>query len=193
MYYGLYKNLRDGVWNCFLDFNITSLPVDILSIAKKSGVRVVKNSQAKALADNEHGKSFFDGDCWYIIYDDTLDVPDARFTIAHELGHILLGHELALAKYIGGPALIQQKPRSEEHADMFAVRLLCPACILWGLDLHDAADIAHYCKAPLTIAKQRQARMKILYERNKFLTSKLEQSVYEKFKGYIDTVRRNGR
>ena len=189
MFYGIYKDLRDGAWQCLLINKSSSLPIDVLAIAKKSKIRVVKNSQAAALLPGESGKSFFDGDEWFIIYDDSLSVSSARFTIAHELGHILLGHELAHAKYQGAKEFTR-KPRSEQQADMFAVRLLCPACILWALDLHDAEDIAAVCKVPTEIAKQRAKRMEELYQRNMFLTSKTEQTVYENFRQYIENTKR---
>ena len=189
MFYGLYKDLRDGAWQCFLFNKIESLPVDVMSIAKKMKIRVVKNSLADALAPHENGKSFFDGEEWFIIYNDKMDIPNARFTIAHELGHIFLGHELAHAKYYGSQEFTK-KPKSEQQADMFAIRLLCPACILWALDLHDAEDIVSVCRVPYDIAEIRAKRMKELYERNKFLTSDIERKVYESFKDYIDKYRR---
>lgn len=33
-----------------------------------------------------------------------------------------------------------------EEADMFAARLLCPSCVLWGLNLHTADEIARTCE-----------------------------------------------
>ena len=189
MFYGLYKYLRDGSWQCLLQNKIDKLPVDVLAIAKRLKIRVVKNSQAAALTPHESGKSFFDGEEWFIIYNDQLDVASARHTIAHELGHILLGHELAHAKYYGAQEFTK-KSKSEQQADMFAVRLLCPACILWAVDLHDPEDIAAVCKVPYEIAVQRARRMDELYQRNKFLTSAIERAVYENFKDYIEKSRR---
>lgn len=190
MFYGLYKDLRNGAWQCLLTSKAASLPIDVLTIAKKAGIRVVKNSQAAALAPSESGKTFFDGEEWFIIYDDTLDVSSARYTIAHELGHIFLGHELAHAKYYGAQEFTK-KPKSEQQADMFAVRLLCPACILWALELHDADDVAAFCKVPHNIAVQRAKRMEELYVRNKFLTSETERKVFESFKDFIDKSRKD--
>lgn len=189
MFYGIYKDLRDGVWQCLLKTVPARLPIDVLAIAKRMKIRVVKNSQAAALSKGELGKSFFDGEEWFIIYDDSMDVPNSRYTIAHELGHILLGHELAHAKYFGAKEFTK-KPKSEQQADMFAVRLLCPACILWALDLHDAEDISAVCKVPKEVARQRAKRMAELYERNKFLTSNTEKLVFDNFKDYIESAKR---
>lgn len=187
MRYGIYQGVRNSAWRCLLENNVSSLPIDILSIAKKLGIRVIKDSQACVLSAGEHGRSFFDGDEWYIIYNDLEPTELSRFTLAHELGHILLGHELAFARYVG---IIQfsRKPKSEQQADMFAARLLCPACIIWALDLHTADDIARYCRIPKNIAQLRAKRMEELYKRNKFLTDPLEKQLFDRF---IDYVRNN--
>ena len=184
MYYGLYKGLRDCAWRCLKDNKVSSLPVDVLGIAKSCRIRVIKASQCGALEPNENGRSFYDGDEWFIIYNDLNPVDISRFTIAHELGHIFLGHELALGKY-AGIQQFSQKPKSEQQADMFAIRILCPACVLWALNLQDVHDIAYRCKIPSEIAKSRADRMKELYTRNKFLTNPLEKEVYNNFVDYI--------
>ena len=73
----------------------------------------------------------------------------------------------------------------ENEANSFALRLLAPACVLWGLDLHEPRQIATICDISLQTAEIRAKRMKILYKRNKFLSSPLEKQVYENFKEFI--------
>lgn len=184
MRYGIYKGVRDSAWKCLIANDISSFPVNILGIAKRCGIRVLKNTTTYVLAPKEHGRTFCDGDYWYIVYNDQEPTELSRFTLAHELGHILLGHDIALAKY-AGVIQISGKPKSEQQADMFAIRLLCPACIIWALCLHSAEDIASYCRVPLSIAKLRAKRMEELYARNKFLTSPLEKQLYDNFSNYI--------
>ena len=180
MYYAIYKNIRDSAWKCLLDFNITELPVSVLKIARAANVKVIRNTIALTLSKGELGKVLTDGKDWIIIYDDTKPVDVCRFTIAHELGHIFLGHNMAYAKY-SHLKQFDKKPKSEQQADMFAMRLLCPACILWALNIKEASDIATYCKVPDNIATIRAKRMKELYERNKFLSNPLEKEVYKNF------------
>lgn len=184
--YGLYQNVRNASWQCLLDYNIKELPVNLLHITRESGIKTIKNSLVNELAPSESGISVRDGSQWFIIYDDDDAVPRCRFTIAHELGHIFLGHELKKGYYTRTPNL--KKPESEKEADMFAARLLAPACVLWGLDLHTTDEIQHVCGISYTAAQARADRMKILYERNKFLTSKLEQKVFENFREFIENV-----
>lgn len=184
MYYAIYRNIRDSAWQCLLDFKIDRIPVDVLAIARNANITVTRNTSAFKLSNSEYGRTLTDGKSWIIIYDDTMPEEVCRFTIAHELGHIFLGHDMTYAKY-SHLKEFENKPKSEQQADAFALRLLCPACVLWGLNISKAEDISVCCKVPLDIAKQREKRMRELRKRNKFLTSPLEKEVYEQFEKCI--------
>lgn len=184
MHYAIYKNIRTGAWKCLLDFQIDRLPVDVLKIARTANIRVICDSSVHVLQPNENGKSYYDGHTWIIVYNDSNPTVLSRSVIAHELGHIFLGHDLIFGKY---PQVNEffHKPKSEHQADQFALRLLCPSCILWGLRLHTANEIAHYCRVERELAQKRANRMKMLYEREKFLTDPLEKHVYLNFQSYL--------
>lgn len=107
-------------------------------------------------------------DVYYIIVNDIDPIPVQRYSIAHEIGHILLGEDA-----------------SEYEAERFAIGVLAPACVLWGLNLHSAEDIARFCNISLTAAKNRANRMKVLYGRNMFLSHPLERQLYEQFEQFI--------
>ena len=183
--------MRDCAWRCLLEFEIDRLPVDLLQITRNAGIRVVRNSSINVLLPYEKGKSFFDGQDWVIVYNDRLPTPMIRCTVAHELGHIFLGHEMTAIKYARYDAF-ERSAKSEEQADQFAYRLLCPACVLWGLDLHTAEEIAEVCHVERSVAERRAKRMKQLYERNRFLTLPLEKQVYERFDPFIQDYFRHG-
>ena len=184
MFYGSYRNLRNGAWQCLIDCHAESLPIDILQIARVANIRVIRNSLVGDLRADEHGKSYFNGSHWFIIYDDSLPTVEARFTIAHELGHIFLGHDLTYAKFSSAKEF-ESSEKSEQQADMFAIRLLTPACLLWSLELHSAEQISEICRIPLWVAEPRAKRMKTLLRRNCFLKDPLEQQLYERFKPYL--------
>ena len=113
------------------------------------------------------------------------EFEDGNSGAAHELGHIMLGH-------VGKYKLVNREPSPndnpiEQAANIFASRLLAPACVLWGCNIHTADEIAVNCKISRQAAEYRAARMEILYKRNAFLTSSLEREVYENFRQYIET------
>ncbi len=186
--YGAYKNVRDSAWQVLLDYNVRSVPVNVAKIAHSSGITIFKNSEVDELKNNESGASILDGDKWYIIYDDTVSRERSRFTIAHELGHIFLGHPLRLGYH--ARTIDISKPETERHADMFAIRLLVPACVVWGLDLHTPQDIQQTFGVSYTAAKARAERMQVLYGRGKFLSSDLERQVFDNFKDYISSYKK---
>lgn len=188
MIYGVYKNVRNAAWQCLIDFKVSELPVNLMKIARKANIKVLKNSSVHELLPHESGASVLDEEQWYIIYDDENTKRRSRFTIAHELGHIFLGHELTKKGYHARTFDIS-KPAVEQEADAFAARLLAPACVLWGLNAHTVKEISEICNISHAAAKIRAERMKTLYARNKFLTSTLEKEVYKNFEEYIQRMK----
>ena len=91
-------------------------PVDLLRITDALKIHVIKNSLVHDLLPGEHGKAYFNGEKWIFIYDDTRTLKERRFTIAHELGHVILDH---CDRFLSG-----DKADHEREADLFAACLL---------------------------------------------------------------------
>lgn len=181
--YGSYKNARDAAWRVLIDYHITALPVSTVAICKQVGIQVVKNCDAHELQTGEAAICLFCDDTWYIVYDDTMSHRRCRFSMAHELSHIFIGHPLIDGHH--ARTIDKARPEAERQADIFAARLLAPACVLWGLDLHTTEEIAKACDISMQAARIRADRMAVLYNRQRFLTSPLEQRVYQQFKTFI--------
>lgn len=181
-----YNKIRDAVWLCLIENNIKSLPIPPAKIANHYNIHVLRYSQVNKnwLKDDESGTTIFMKNKICIIYRDSEPLQRCRFTVAHELGHILLGHELINDRYFR--KFNTSKPEIETEADMFASRLLAPACVLWGLDLHTVDEIAKVCNISKKAAQARADRMATLYKRNKFLTSLIEREVFNNFKEFIN-------
>lgn len=181
--YGKYKNVRNAAWQVLIDYKINKLPVKVTNIVKQANIKLLNNSDCNFLKNNQLGVSIYIENEWYIIVDDTMKIERIRFTIAHELGHIFLGHESLLHRTPN--SIFIEKPEEETEADMFAARLLAPACVLWGLNLRTPEEIAKICNISYQAAVYRAKRMEILYKRNMFLTSDLEKQVYSNFSEFI--------
>lgn len=183
MDYAKYKGLRDASWRCLIECETNALPISLGDICTKYKIGIVNDSAVNVL-DGESGRIVRIGDKTRIIVNDDHTMQRRRFTIAHELGHFLLGHlgtdvsQLNRRRY-------DIKPGKESEADAFAARLLAPACVLWALDLHTADEIAGLCNMSVRAAGYRAERMKKLYQKNNFLKSPLEKKVYEQFKPFI--------
>lgn len=181
--YRKYTQVRDAVWQTLLDYNIRSLPVSLTQICRAAGIRTYKNSTVHKLQEGEFGISIKQGEHWFIVFDDSDTLQRVRFTIAHELGHIFLGHEMLYGYYTRKSNIA--KPAAETEADMFAARLLAPACVLWGIGAETAKEIADVCNISLTAADIRSRRLELLRSRGKFLSSQLERRVYDNFSEFI--------
>ena len=189
MQYAIYKNLRNASWKCLIDCKMQSLPIPISKICRIYGGKVINNSDEHnplKLNKGESGKIYVIHGSPLVIVNEKEPVSRIRYTIAHELGHFLLGH---LGNDIENLNREYKniKPIQESEADSFAARLLAPACVLWGLDLHTPQEIAEACNISMQAATIRAERMKVLYKRNMFLSHPLERQVYENFREYIET------
>ncbi len=149
-----------------------------------ANIKVVRNSSVNELRSSERGASICSEEKWYIIYDDTLPHYEARMVIAHELGHIFLGHKYKLDEY-RFDTNSNKKLNIEKEADMFALRLLAPACVLHELELFTPEKIEKVCCVPYKKAIERANRMNGLEKRSCFYKSELEVQVIEKFKNFI--------
>lgn len=183
--YKLYKDARDASWQCLIRTGAAELPIKVLKIAAFCGVKVAKDSAVQILVQGVSGCTLLDENGWQIVYQDSENRGRTRFTIAHELGHILLGHELSDSRGHFRTASDRREP-AEKQADEFAARLLAPACVLWALELYEPSEIMRVCDISAEAAGYRAERMNVLRNRGKFLTSPLERQVFENFKPWIE-------
>lgn len=197
--YGKYKNSRNAAWQCLIENHVHSLPVSVSGIAKSNGIRIATYSKnldlIRKLGRSElmekDGFSLLTSGGPIILYRDGLDPRISRFVVAHELGHIFLGHLLPLS---------ENSESAEQEANVFASRLLAPACVLWGLRIHSAEEISEACNISMVAARIRAERMALLYDRERqrladglpscFLLSSMERKVFDNFQGYITQNRR---
>jgi Zn-dependent peptidase ImmA (M78 family) len=186
--YGIYKKPLDASWQALIDNAINSLPVNVIKVVNDNGITLLKDSDAQILAPGETGVSIFDGNEWFIIYDDAVDsIRRKRFTIAHELGHIFLGHPMIIERHVG--AFVGVDYGVENEANAFASHFLAPACVLWGLGFHSPANISEICRISSSSAAICSERIVELYMRDEFLPNPLEQQVFKQFKEFIELNR----
>ena len=186
--YGRYQNIRNAAWRCLLDSRTDSLPVPVMRIARGMRVDLYEYAANTSLLRgcgfgsllSAAGFAYMDpkGETM-IFFDERLPRQEIRFTIAHELGHILLGH-MGDGQPVGS-VLSSNEPELERAADRFALRLLAPACVLWGKRIRSAGEIAAACDIPRAAAQQRARRMLELEGHAAWLKSPLEQALYQQF------------
>lgn len=181
MDYQKYVKARDATWKILIDQEITALPVPITAICRRMGV-FVGYDDSLIQSDND-GYSAITTKGAKIAIDPSCTIARRRFTVAHELGHIVLGH-------VGKYKLVNREPSSddnpiEQEANVFASRLLAPACVLWGCKVKSSDQIAKLCSISRQAAEYRFERYALLLKRNCFLASSLERQVYNQFLPFI--------
>ncbi|MBO5060276.1 MAG: ImmA/IrrE family metallo-endopeptidase [Clostridia bacterium] len=198
MDYSKYKQSRNAAWQILIDYNIRSLPVKVSSICRDMGIKIIdydrgnemiKYCKLEERCQNNDGFTFENA----IFYNNKCVIGRQRFTVAHELGHILLHN--GNGEYNREPIAVDNP--KEQEANVFASRLLAPACVLWGLNIATSEEIAQLCDISMQAAEFRLERLQRLYEREKqfiekynkscFLQSPTEKQVYAQFQDFINS------
>lgn len=199
MLYSNYKTARDKAWKILIDCEVDKLPVSTAALCEHYGWVLADYQEGKAAIDLLGLSSLTertDGFCTvtdhftYIFYNSSLPVGRQRFTVAHEIGHLALGHVGQ-----GRVTTINREPNSkdsqeETQANQFAARLLAPACVLHELGATTPEVIQQVCGLSRQAAEFRARRMQELERRNRYYTSPLERQVVEQFRSYISLALR---
>lgn len=207
MNYQNYKATRDAAWDVLIRHKVNSLPVKISSVCRAEGIVVSSYSKgAEVIKSLGFEGSTKDNDGfavrllgkYYIFYDETCSLQRQRFTIAHEYGHIVNGDVGEI------PTKRNKEPSESDNeiesgANIVASRILAPACVLWGLGVNSAEEIAKLCDISIEAARWRMKRLEFLYEREReflktkgrscFLLSEKERIVYEQFLPFINKIK----
>lgn len=183
MDYKRYKASRDLAWWVLLNEGVTELPVKVVSLCKQMGIRV---TYYKPVDEGDGYSTIWMGRP-RIFVSRGCSPERQRFTVAHELGHILLGH-------VGEYELVNREPHPgdnpiEQEANVFASRLLAPACVLRELEAWEPEAIAKLCAISYQSASFRAERMAKTRNRGMYLTSPLEREVHNQFDAFIKRQR----
>lgn len=127
-----YRTATNAAYELLYKLKINSLPIDFKTVMRRlpyihyktysdfGAQRGMSFDDVLKLVQNRHGFVLIDDSKtplhYLIIYNETKDVGTKRFTIAHELGHIILEHD-------------KEDYVSEQEANCFARNFLCPVPI----------------------------------------------------------------
>lgn len=164
--YEKYKDARNLAWNILLKYNLYSFPIDATKLANKLNIEIY---ETKDLPNDIYAFNTTKNNKKIICYKDSGNININRFTIAHELGHILLNHDNNIKEY------------KEEQANIFASRLLCPLCLIAHFNFNKIHQITEFFGISEEFATIRLNRFNLVSQRNKFLSNKLEKEYYYKY------------
>ena len=173
---------------CLIDNNITKLPITLTQIISNNNWKLIQYEDLKSLNNQNYNNlmstnsgfaEYTPSGEYIIFYDSSMPITTQRFTIAHEIGHILLHHFHYPVK------------DREKEANMFASRLLMPMCVLYECKVKNAQEVAELCNVSLISATYRYERLLLVKERKKFYTDKNEKLLKNTFKRFIKSKLKN--
>lgn len=188
--YESYKKARDLSWEILLTADITSLPVDLNKVLKAVDVKAILycdaffDTDSPRLRGSDGFVTKIGGKKAIYLNEQKGTTQRRRFTLAHELGHIVLDHPITPIIYRNSEIDEGQKPE-EVQANVFARDLLMPAGVLAALHVTTVDEIIRICNVSRVSAQIRLERLTELYKRNKFGAHPLERQVVSQFKDFI--------
>lgn len=131
-----YEEINIAVYKLFRDYNIKTVPIDIEAICLKMGIKLIPYSQVKKeqrkkfMVISKDGFSYLNEKekCYYIYYNSEVQWQRTRFTIMHEIGHIVLGHS-------------EYSEKNEAEANFFSRSALAPIPLLLRWEIEDVEEI----------------------------------------------------
>lgn len=199
MSYKQYTNARDAVWSTLIECGIQALPVRPSEICRhygwiladyQSGAKSIDLLGFTALKKQTDGFCTISKNHVYIFFDDTLPPGRQRFTVAHEIGHLVLGHVGPGMATVANREPTGSEQAEEQQANQFAARLLSPACVLHEIGAVTPEAIRQVCGISWQAAEFRAQRMQELERRCRYYTSPFERQVVKQFESYIAGVKR---
>lgn len=189
--YEHYRKARNMSWRVILECGIKKLPIDLGSIADFYNIKVILYSDTNLTQlfhkDVLAGDGFIannSGEKQIFINDKINNRNRRRFTLAHELGHGILNHNIGIIHYRNSE-IDSQTDMQELQANVFARDILMPATVLAALDIHTPEEIMKLCDVSRRSAEIRAERMAELYRRNMFNRHPAERKVRELFDDFI--------
>lgn len=135
-----YERIKSAVADLYRRYSVATIPVDVFSLARKMGIAIRTYSSYPDLfrlalrggaPEDGFKANILDGtrSTTVIFYNDTMSRQRIRFTILHEIGHIVLGHK-------------QSSELAEAEANFFAKYAIAPPVLVRCIHPTDYVEIA---------------------------------------------------
>lgn len=134
----VYDRIENEVVSLYKKLSITEVPIDPIKIAAQLRFIVKQFSilpyatQIELRNQEREGLSHYAPDfgTFIVYYDDSISYARRRFTLMHEIGHILLGHK-------------EESELAKKMADYYAAYALAPSPLIGKYQCEDYMDIAN--------------------------------------------------
>jgi Zn-dependent peptidase ImmA (M78 family) len=195
--------VKNKVYDFIIDHKIYSLPVKLTKLISSEFDNVhlvkfsdiIKNSECYAIPYIKEGMTMYNRneDVYIIIYND-INIQShsrMRWTVGHELGHIVLGHladydETSTDKFIQCKSTYET---FEKESNFFASMILCPPWVLNSLNINSEIQIKDLCEVSSSAAHHRLVSLKKWKEFSRFPTNEKEYKIEKQFDPFVQQER----
>lgn len=188
--------LRDSAWKFILDQGICSLPINPSRLIERNGWALYTYAQfaekiGRSTAEiverfSREAFVFYSvrEKTFVICYNADFPPPVVRWTLMHEIAHIVLGH---ISEEVPSLNRVRSEERSvfETEAQGFARRVLCPSIVLHDCKAISPAAIMYLCGISHEAAEYRSKYMQELERRDRWRLHPLEVAVEKQFRIFI--------
>ncbi|PGE98887.1 hypothetical protein COF51_06875 [Bacillus pseudomycoides] len=180
--------------------NIHSFPIEPLEIIQKNKWGLISYSDLAEIHgvdiesvikayQSKDGYTIYDGQYYTIAYNDTVDSKERiRFTLMHEIGHIIFNHLVDFDATIlnrGGLTELQYDVL-EKEVNSFARNTLCPANLVHELNMNKIIHLQNHFGLSPQAAK---FRLQILQSDKFKLTNRYSKKLLAHFKDFIYKIK----
>ena len=131
------SEITEIIEDLYEDIGYSSVPVDVFEVCRLLKIRIKTYSALQRTKRFNANKLSEDGYNYYdkkrkeyvVYYNDYLSMNRIRFTIAHEIGHIMLEHD-------------EHNILNETEANFFAKTMIAPLCVIGFRNLQNEYDVS---------------------------------------------------
>lgn len=180
------------------DHEIKWFPVDPFAIAKRNGwnvktateVSISSGIPVNKILKGKDGNVYYNNHEYSIIYDELVTSKERiRWTIMHEIGHIVLGHlrDFEQTTLWRGGLTDKEHWVLERETDMFSAEVFAPFAVMKATKILLSSDITRYFNLSKKSAEIRQKDV-IRYGYNLSYYQNSEYPLRESFKHFIKHI-----
>lgn len=186
------ENVKSQAWEFLEKCKINKLSMNLLDLNNLNlGFKILSYSEGKEYIETfnliEYSKNHrgfttcFNGDM-FIFYDNSLTSSERNFTIAHEIGHIVLWHT-SNNNILGKSNDETIQNQQEKESDVFAYSLLAPAPVLLKMKVYSPYEISRL--TGLNLKNSQTASTEVVNE-EMFKGKGIDERLVRLFDNYIN-------
>lgn len=189
------KDITLTFWKLLLDENISRLPVNPFQIAENHGIKVLTYgaycmaagiTQAQLIEKyGQDGFSFVIDGQPLIFFNESSNNFRVRWTVMHELSHILLGHFDQNIVELSRITQKEEKSKLESEANELTARILSPMVVVHFCCVSSLDEFQKLTELSREASIYRWKRLCYLRKIKKFLRDQSELEVLQQFQEFI--------